>query len=264
MTSLVLKEKATCLESEHTFQKSQDLPEPDAGQGKLRYIAGACIAKSRYHYMKCTRSSLYKLDSMKSVSYIKVKMLEHLIWNAKSLEASQYKNSLNETKRRQNMSTGLTNISDDTFNFFVSLNDERKSVQNEKNFALHGSDCMTYTEQKLLNDKELLGTWKSLFKEFNYHDNAAQRNVHTGLDMTEVMCEIFHHVVRMFSRIGNSQFRRDMLLKFGKEKSERLRKKVVSTDIQKKHSTEHTESAVRKKKKPGSKSRGTMQEWSNQ
>ncbi|KAK3082922.1 hypothetical protein FSP39_009090 [Pinctada imbricata] len=230
VTSSVLKEKSALVESNCANRKLDTLPEPEAGSGKVRYIGGACVAKSRHHFMRCTRSGLYKKDKTKSTSfaYLKVKMLDHLTWTEQSLLESKFQKSLEETKKRQYISAGLTNINDETYLFFINLNDKRKKVQNEKSFALYGSNCMSFSQDTLSGDKELQEKWTDLFRNFDYSD---QRTVHVNTEIMEVCSqELFYHIIGLFCRIGNSQFRRDMLLKIGKEKSERLRKKVISTE----------------------------------
>ncbi|CAC5386231.1 PIF1 [Mytilus coruscus] len=52
----------------------------DAGLGKLRYIAGRCIAKSKYHYMTIGKNNMYKKNKQSCVTdcFLKVKILDYL------------------------------------------------------------------------------------------------------------------------------------------------------------------------------------------
>jgi hypothetical protein len=51
----------------------------NAGLGKLRYIAGRCVAKCKYHYMEMGRNNMYKpkKQSVVTASFLKVKILDH-------------------------------------------------------------------------------------------------------------------------------------------------------------------------------------------
>jgi hypothetical protein len=51
----------------------------NAGLGKLRYIAGRCVAKCKYHYMEMGRNNMYKpkKQSVVTASFLKVKIMDH-------------------------------------------------------------------------------------------------------------------------------------------------------------------------------------------
>ena len=79
----------------------------DAGKGTLRHLAGVCVAKSRYHYMKYANTNLYNSKTPETVSksFFKVKMLDSVVKHHFYLEENSiYKETLYETKRRQNLS----------------------------------------------------------------------------------------------------------------------------------------------------------------
>ena len=106
---------------------------------------------------------------------------------------------------------------------------KRLRYHNEDAFVLHGATCLKNSEDQLLKDTELFDIWKKLFQSFSpticVDDSILQKNVR----------ELFEDVVIRFNRVGNAQFRKDFLQKFGREKIARLRKKVVSdTDDSKK------------------------------
>jgi len=120
VSSTKLQDKTTNLEETQAKKLAEkSVQDSESAFVKIRYIGGACIAKSRFHFVKSTRSSLYKDQDKTSKSFLKVKMMDHLTCSDDQLLlSSKYPQSLHETKRKQNISSGLTNIADETFDFF--------------------------------------------------------------------------------------------------------------------------------------------------
>ena len=174
VTSLVLKENT------ETLEKGQVYPQiiatdSEAGTGKIRYIGGRCITKSRYHFMKCTRISMYKKGKTQAAAcfYLKVKMLDYLTCSENVCsDLPKYPKYLEETKRKQNISCGLTNINDQTFEFFLMVNKKRKL---NENLQLLGSNCLKHILDKLIQDTDLFLTWTNLFRSFDDVDHSTLR-----------------------------------------------------------------------------------------
>jgi len=79
VSSTKLQDKTTNLEETQAKKLAEkSVQDSESAFGKIRYIGGACIAKSRFHFVKSTRSSLYKDQDKTSKSYLKVKMMDHL------------------------------------------------------------------------------------------------------------------------------------------------------------------------------------------
>ena len=120
VSSSILKEHASYLEvsqANKSDSTSISLFISESSHGKIRYIGGACVAKCKFHFMNLTRKYVYKNKNRTSDSYLKVKMLDHLCIKNSSV-SSKFPKSLLETERKQNVSHGLTTISDNTFEFF--------------------------------------------------------------------------------------------------------------------------------------------------
>ena len=99
-----------------------------------------------------------------SKAYLKVKMLDSLTESYNELVShSKYKGTLLETQRKQNLSQGLTNISDPAFELICFIDEKMLSVQNEKAFNLHGSDFFSYCHATLLEDASLYNDCWNLF-----------------------------------------------------------------------------------------------------
>ena len=88
--------------------------------------------------------------------------------------------------------------------------------------ALHGASVLTLCEEELMNDPALRNTWANLFTDY---DSSKVRLEEESL--TTIKIELYCDIVKRFLHVANNQFRKDVLHEFGREKSERLRKKIV-------------------------------------
>lgn len=69
VSHFVLEEKAKALKIVPTQGSKQDYLTVDSSDvGKLRYICGRCVAKSKHHFMKLGRNNMYKIDKVIVVS----------------------------------------------------------------------------------------------------------------------------------------------------------------------------------------------------
>ncbi|VDI04295.1 Hypothetical predicted protein [Mytilus galloprovincialis] len=201
----------------------------DAGLGKLRYIAGRCIAKSKYHYMTIGKNNMYKKNKQSCVTdcFLKVKILDYMTTTyADLLESSSYKESLEETKRKQNLTQGLTDIKDDVLDFFVDIDRNRINYQNEKMFHKHGSNIFNFVHEKLLSSKTLFTNFQKLLQNFDL--TATFVRVDEDLAMA-CLKDLYSDLILRFCRVSDNQFRKDLIKSFGMQKSETLRKRVVET-----------------------------------
>ncbi|XP_063406721.1 uncharacterized protein LOC134690660 [Mytilus trossulus] len=226
-TSAVLKKHADTITSqEKCITSSNEMS--DSGKGKLRYIFGRCIAKCRYHIMKQALNNIYKKSNRHNSSnlFLKVKMLDSLTARYSELElSSQYKDTLYQTQRKQNLSQGLTNIADKTFQFAIEMEKKRFSIQTDQSFNLYGAGILNFTHGELLESKPLFELWKNLFCDFEIVDSIFMVD---SQDSEQCLNELYTDVVLRFCRISDNEFRKGILRQFGKTKTERLRKKVDS------------------------------------
>lgn len=81
--------------------------------------------------------------------------------------SSKFPKSLLETERKQNVSHGLTTISDNTFEFFfLNISNVRVKYHINEAFALHGLSCLTLCEEEIKNDTKLRKQWDKIFENF--------------------------------------------------------------------------------------------------
>ncbi|XP_070573995.1 uncharacterized protein [Ptychodera flava] len=128
-----------------------------AGRGKIRYIGGWCLATLRYRKKQNVLQKLYKKKHEKEVERLdmQVKYLEHLVATEDSLQSSAEKETLLETKRKQNVRGGLVNITDSAFHFFEKLDTIVRKEENMNNVAVHGPNLYEFITQEAKNDELL-------------------------------------------------------------------------------------------------------------
>lgn len=127
------------------------------------------MAKCKYHYMEMGRNNMYKpkKQSVVTASFLKVKIMDHFTATYSELsESSVYKDTLEETRRKQNITQGLTDIKDDVLDFFIDIDQNRIKYQNEKMFHIHGSKIINFIHEKLFNSEILFKKFEKLLQDF--------------------------------------------------------------------------------------------------
>jgi hypothetical protein len=102
----------------------RSLPNPALS---LEYTFGIC---------GCSSEAFIWLDLL---SKIKCDTKSKILTYSELSESSVYKDTLEETRRKQNITQDLTDIKDDVLDFFIDIDQNRIKYQNEKMFHIHGS-----------------------------------------------------------------------------------------------------------------------------
>ena len=191
-----------------------------AGRGKLRYIGGWCVATLKYRkkqtvgrnlYKKGTRSLTVRLDS-------EVRFLEQLVEHESYLlENSKDKESLMDVKRKQNLTGGLTNISDSAFDFFHALDDAIQKLETEHNMNKYGKDFYNFIQTELENNDDIFASWQQPFQPLTEDADIENDSIVKGL---------FNEVLAKYLRMSSAQFRKDFLRKIKVKKQEAHRKQI--------------------------------------
>lgn len=155
------------LEAErNSITKGKNYCQSDAGRGVIRYIGGWCIATMKHVRKQNIRRNLYSLAKKDMVYQLdsEVKYIEALEAHIGDLHLiAKDQASLEITKIRQNKTGGLTNITDEAYEFFTDLDVCVRSLETRENLHLHGSDFYTYVFDHVLNDKNISKKWSDLF-----------------------------------------------------------------------------------------------------
>lgn len=127
------------------------------------------------------------------------------------MQRSEDKESLEETSRRQNVRKGLTNITDQSFNFFMLLDKKIRLIETSTNIDLHGSNFHSFVISQLQSDQ-------LLFKSF-----CDQFEVHVEKDDAQVL---FGEIVQKYSLMSLSQLCKRYLKDVKAQKTEANRKQI--------------------------------------
>lgn len=136
------------------------------GRGVQRYIGGWCVATLKHNTKQSVRRNLYSSSKSAFVARkdMEVAYLDNLVTSVHDLIISTTDPvSLEETTRRQNVSGGLTNITDAAFYFFVNLDKHVRALENKGNVHFHGTNFYLYVVEKILDNTDLFKEWKDLF-----------------------------------------------------------------------------------------------------
>ena len=188
----------------------------DAGKGKIRYIGGWCVATLKYRLKQYVLANMYAFGSQDKVSEVKqeIAYIEQLVSTERELEQHSCEpSSLKETARKQNVKSSLTNITDNAYHFFLSLDTKIRQVESYQYAQIHGEDMYKRIRESLQCDCNLWNMWFDLLKCEEKVDEVPAR-------------KLFDEVVQKFLRMSCAQFRRDFLQDLKLKKEEAHRKQI--------------------------------------
>lgn len=220
----------------------QQLEMTEGGRGKVRYVGGSCIAKIKQRYVNSIKRNLAShdkgvFDGIKS-KHLCLKMLEQLTTSYAELSStSMFPETLEETSRRQNVRQALTNISDDAYQFFLSLEHMRTSLETPGTLADHKEGFLQHITAVVLGHTDTFTHWASLLHcAENSNGNPSKAHSETqkavGLAMQQLQDTVdavfttYDDVITLYMRTCDSQFRRSLLQSLGRKKKEAHRRQI--------------------------------------
>ena len=156
--------------------KEKKFSQSDSGKGKVRYIGGWVISSVKKSKRAAKKRIMYKRKRVKDVEELILQkdLLEHLTASELILtESSDYKETLHEITRRQNLRRGLTHISDECVTFFMELDTEIRKIETSENLHLYGKDFPSFQHSSVSTNEIIKGNFRNLFKTFG---NAISNN----------------------------------------------------------------------------------------
>ena len=202
------------------------------GRGKIRYIAGYCIAKIKYSLSSSLRSKLFNLKHTVEVEKLQKQMqlLENVcVSEAEISSCTSDRESLEETKRKQNIRESLTNITDDVYSFFNKLDCKCWNFLNYENLVTYDNDIYQALENNILSDTDLIFSWTNVFRnnDIPYTSEVTDSSSATEIvhdicvqlvEKIDIMLELQPQICKLFMKVCISQFRKDYLTFIKKEK----------------------------------------------
>ncbi|CAG2216822.1 unnamed protein product [Mytilus edulis] len=157
---------------------------------------------------------LYKPHKTDTVRELKceLKCLQQVVDSESFLaEHSNDKGSLLETRRKQNVRSGLTNITDEAANCFMQLDKKIRQLETTSNLNVHGASFDLYMQTKLRTDSAILCTFSKLFNPTTTGDTCKK---------------LLSEVLSKYCKMSLGQLRKTYLKEVQTTKTEAHRKQI--------------------------------------
>ncbi|XP_062608033.1 uncharacterized protein LOC134269858 isoform X1 [Saccostrea cucullata] len=214
---------------------SEDKTLSGPGRGKIRYIGGYVLAKLKYRNSRVVKRSAFapgKEEVMEECERQKILLNSLCSTEADLIDNTSDPESLLETKRKQNMSGSLCNISDQTFNFFQQLELKSRQLFTYEKLVDTKSKFFEVVKNLLLDDFHSKSSFSDLFRnlkeEDSDHDNECVFCDHCKTCKTLVY--LYKEIMSLFIKVSMNQFRKDFLRALSVEKSKALRQKLKNRE----------------------------------
>ena len=210
-----------------------------SARGKIRYVSGFVIASLKRQNSKVLRNALFAPGKQDTVNNTKrnIELLDSMCSTYSELhQTTTDPESLVETKRKQNISEGLCNITDSCFDFFMKLEEQCRYLQSFEYLYTFRTDMYVEIEKTLLENNDLFKQFINIIgisNTFYLEHETGQSEIGevTLCDSLCTLCEninsLLKSIICLFVKVSMSQFRRDFLSDLKVEKSKALRKKVL-------------------------------------
>jgi hypothetical protein len=178
--------------------------------GNIRFLSGRGVALTKKNLLR------YCLDNAKNIERKKIKesiqkaenKLKHLDFmrtTKTEVLNGAYPWSAEEVERKQNLSGGLTHVTDRTFEFYLDLEKERQKLHNFSNLQEHKSYIFLMSTKALHRLPELQEKFRLVFEDMENVDN-------------ECIEAIYSDLVDSYLRVANNEFRNYLKTKLNKKK----------------------------------------------
>ena len=137
--------------------------------------------------------------------------------------ASQLLNSLHELKMRQGEGKHLFHISNDVFNFFLSLNKKLQCHFSDKAFHYYGTNIHCKCKLAIKSDEILVKEWFDLLNEAPGIDDSNENAIEV---FTAVLLDLYEMMTDYFIKIALSNGLKRFKSTIPKTKKQALRSKI--------------------------------------
>ncbi|XP_062597523.1 uncharacterized protein LOC134258949 [Saccostrea cucullata] len=209
----------------------------DFAHGKIRYVGGRAVAKLKYHNTNLVRNDLRNYGKiLNQQAKVKVEVLQSIIVSQADVECStKFPRSIIDVKRKQNLSCGLTNITDGAFQFFLELEKTRIPLYSEHELKYHGQNVLQHIQATIVEDRNLFNSWTNLFSNLQTRLFTMNADLDTCslilsdiVDGATAITCLFKDIVNSYLRVTDSEYRKKLLEEVGQKKSMEHRKKVLT------------------------------------
>lgn len=259
LRKFILSKKAEVYSS--TSMKLTERSVTNASRARIRYIGGYCIAKVSSKFMNKKETLRYATAVEKQQNYEEAVHITQLLNCLREDEQFILKNStepesLLDVTRKQYINRGLTNISDELFNFFIKLSDQCLILLSDENFHRYGDKLFEFCKQTTVENSELFEAFCKILETHSV-DNSELSEKQVCVDIQALARIIYKKIIKIYLLVLVGQFRKDILDAFKVTKKMAHRKQIQvsksSTKAAKKTKvTENAPTQQQKKKRKSS------------
>jgi len=215
----------------------------DASRARIRYVAGYCVSKLLKRYTTSYRSNMFSATAYGQQNYYDAKEKMSILNSTKEEEQylkmySSDKQSLADTERKQNLSRGLLNVSDEMFEFCVKLCSKCLELMVDRNLMVHGQAMHQYCVEMLLKSDELFQDFiRAVTRNRTTEDLQTSMDCPPELIVRDILSstvtkvhnihKVFADVTGKFLMVMFNQFRKDLLHSFSVAKTMAHRKQIM-------------------------------------
>jgi hypothetical protein len=148
----------------------------DEGQSKVRHVGAWAVRKVLENERKYVRQNMFSLSQKTSESvtehYTRCTLLEEniIVPFCAFQDNTEYPETLQVTENRQYRKRGLLHISDNAFEFFLMLEQQRINTINESKLKQFKEDTVSNALQETKNNNELKFKWLSCFENLEVEE----------------------------------------------------------------------------------------------
>ena len=191
---------------------------------KLLIILPPCPKKSCQNYFS---ANLYSSDQnvhcQAKQEYRKKELLSQLTLSSYVQLESKVKHTLNITLSKEYAKGTLVHISDDVFEWFLDLQQERVNLLNNDSVAIHGDNLVEHGLSIINKNDKMKGKWHALFAG----DRLVPDMIPSQREVDRLGLQLFKDVVTRYIKIGVAEFLRQFREDSKLQKTEAHQKKVV-------------------------------------
>ena len=196
----------------------------EESKGKIRYCGAWAVAKVRNACREYFKANIYSANAdvrfKAKEAYGKSQLLTQITWSSSSAQQlSSYQDTLNVTLSRKYDKGTLVHITDEMFEWFLKLEQERVNLLSSESLASHKENLVEQTLSSILGNNHLLGQWKALF--------TVNESLMPSTNGPALVLHLFNDVVTRYVKMGVGEFLREFRRDFMLQKTEAHRKKVV-------------------------------------
>ena len=193
-----------------------------SGQGKIRYIAGACIYKISQRVQNSVLKNLGNLSNVKRLArksaYQKQQLLKTLRVSEVSTDLSDP--SMQEIQYRQSSSRGLFVVADPVYQFFVCANELLQKYLTHKYLHLKIENLQRQIRNLMFSNQDLVDGWINLF------DDTSETDDRDDEMFMALLLDLFAEVIDHFVKLAFVDAIKEFKAMIPRKKRQALRSKV--------------------------------------